>query len=53
MRFTIEDAVRNRVTEQEAPVVRIADTSVGVVYVVSIPRGDTTIEVLWRESEVK
>jgi hypothetical protein len=57
MRVTIGDTIRNKITQQEAQVVRIADTSRGMAYVVSIPMGgpwgDKTIETIWLESEVK
>lgn len=57
MRFNIGDTIRNKITQQEAPIVRIAETRRGMAYVVSVILserwGGATKEVLWDESEVK
>ncbi len=57
MLFNVGDLVRNKTTQVEARIVRIADLpGYGVCYIVSIAPnpalGATVREVIWRQSEV-
>jgi hypothetical protein len=57
MLFNVGDLVRNKTTQVEARIVRIADLpGYGVCYIVSITPnpalGATAREVIWRQSEV-
>ena len=57
MRFNVGDTIRHKITQEDGRIVRIADTTLGKVYIVSIvpDQAGSAIsrEVLWRESEVK
>jgi hypothetical protein len=57
MRFNVGDTIRHKITKEDGRIVRIAETSLGSVYIVSVPpdqaRCAAAREVLWRESEVK
>ena len=57
MRFAVGHRIRNKITGQEAQIVRIADTPRGMAYIVSISLGETwgdsPIETLWQESEIE
>jgi hypothetical protein len=57
MLFNVGDLARNKITQEEARIARIADLpGYGVCYIVSITPnpglGATAREVIWRQSEV-
>lgn len=57
MKFNVGQTIRHKITQQQGRVMRVADTSIGAVYVMLIALGErwgeTTKEVIWRESEVR
>jgi hypothetical protein len=57
MKFNVGQTIRNKRTQQDGCIVRVADTPLGNAYIVSITLdagwGQTKKEALWTEADVK